>query len=178
MKKIIYLSMCSLLLTTSAIGCTSANSIEETSESSILSSSSLDSVLSEVIETTGAPDSNYDLDISVIADEYEQFEQAYFIATYYEDYLDQTIKMSGSFQYYQNEETGKHYYGCLVGDEEEYYTIIEFEPVDELAYPEDFPEVGTSITVGGTYSYYMEDDVQHLYLANASFTVNDEKTEE
>ena len=54
---------------------------------------------------------------------------------------------------------------------------IEFVLDGNYSYPEDYPSIGTEITVVGKFNYYTEDDFYtYCQLLNAEMQVNDKLT--
>ena len=72
-----------------------------------------------------------------------------------------------------DEKSGKSYYACYIADAAGCCAQgLEFLPADALAYPDDFPEPGTDITVSGEFDLIKEENgFQYLVLKDASFTV-------
>ncbi len=85
-----------------------------------------------------------------------------------EDYLGKVVKMTGTFTVYRDSETEIYYYGCIIQDATACCAQgIEFEPETELSYPGDFPEVGSDVTVIGTFDTYEEGEYLYCTLRNA-----------
>ncbi len=81
-----------------------------------------------------------------------------------EEYLTQTIKMSGEVGVYQDATTGNTYYAVMISDADGCSQGIEFELVDGYEYP----EMGAIVTVIGTIETYEEGGLIYLHAANAS----------
>ncbi len=86
-----------------------------------------------------------------------------------EDYMDKAVKMGGQFAVYEDEQSGKTYYACIIQDATQCCSQgIEFEPADEdMKYPDDFPEVGDEIEVKGIFGTYNEGDQRYCVLRQA-----------
>lgn len=83
-----------------------------------------------------------------------------------EDYVGKTVKMEGSFAVYEGE--GRNYYACLIADATACCAQgIEFVWAGDHVYPDDYPELGTTITVTGTFDTYMEDGMEFCQLVDA-----------
>ena len=89
-----------------------------------------------------------------------------------EDYLGKTIRVKGQFSAYVDEKSGKSYYACYIADAAGCCAQgLEFSPAETLAYPDDFPEPGTDITVRGVFSLVEEENgFRYFILRNADFT--------
>ena len=85
-----------------------------------------------------------------------------------DDYKGKNIRMRGSYEYYENEETGEIYNACVIQDATACCAQgIEFNLTDAYAYPEDYPEEFDEITVVGTFDTYYENDMLYCTLRNA-----------
>ena len=85
-----------------------------------------------------------------------------------DSYLGKTVKMSGPFAVYTDEESGKNYFACIIQDATACCSQgIEFTLSGDYSYPEDYPAVNDIITVTGTFSTYEEDGYAYLTLLDA-----------
>ena len=76
------------------------------------------------------------------------------------------MKMNGAFSIYQTEE--RNYYACIIADATACCSQgIEFVLDGDFAYPEDYPELGTNVTIIGTFDTYMEGEYQYCQLIDA-----------
>ncbi len=83
-----------------------------------------------------------------------------------ENYLGKTVKMEGTFSVYEGE--GRNYYACVIQDATACCAQgIEFVTAQPLRYPEDYPALGTNITVTGVYDVYQEDGWDYCQLVDA-----------
>ncbi len=87
-------------------------------------------------------------------------------------YTGKTVKMHGLFA--TQEYNGERLYACIVQDAAACCAQgLEFEMAEDLAFPDDYPEPDTEITVVGTFDSYKEevDGKYYIYLVlrNASF---------
>ena len=88
-------------------------------------------------------------------------------------YLGKTVKARGEFSIYQLVTDGVLQpdpvsYGCIISDAAACCAEgMEFVLKDDLAYPDDYPELGTEITVIGEFQSYEENGVTWYHLANA-----------
>ncbi len=92
-------------------------------------------------------------------------------------YVGKTVKARGQFSYYQ-EVDGREFYAVLVNDAAACCSQgIEFILDGEYTYPDDYPAIGTEITVTGTFNYYTEDFYTYCQLLGAEMTVEDASPE-
>lgn len=83
-------------------------------------------------------------------------------------YMGKTIKMNGTFAVYEDPNTGKLYYACMISDATACCTQgIEFVLDGDYNYPDDYPEVGSNITVLGTFDTYEENGYMYCQLIEA-----------
>jgi len=85
-----------------------------------------------------------------------------------DDYMGRMVKMKGSFSIYEDESTGKIYYACIIADATACCSQgMEFVLKEARNYPEDYPSLGTEITVKGTFGTYQEGDYTYCQLSDA-----------
>lgn len=88
-----------------------------------------------------------------------------------EEYIGKTVKMDGLFSVYQDQSTGNNYFACVIQDAAACCAQgIEFQLSDDYVYPEDYPEVGDSVSVIGVFDTYQEGDYRYCTLRNARLT--------
>lgn len=94
-----------------------------------------------------------------------------------ENYIGKKVKMSGQFAIYQPAEsdgqasTEQIYFACLIADATACCQQgIEFVLNGDYKFPDDYPELGTEITVTGEFQTYMEDGYRYCHLINAEFS--------
>lgn len=84
------------------------------------------------------------------------------------DYIGMTIRMNGRYSYYHDPNTGMDYFACIVEDATACCANgIEFILTDDYVYPDDYPEIGSNITVVGVFDTYMEGNTTYCTLRNA-----------
>lgn len=84
-----------------------------------------------------------------------------------EEYEGQTVRLSGTFTVYQTSE--KTYFACLVTDSTSCCSqSIEFVLDGDYSYPDDYPALGSTITVSGKLSTYYEGTYRYVTLLNAT----------
>lgn len=82
-----------------------------------------------------------------------------------DEYLGKTIKMSGTFDIFDDPKTGKTYYGCIVTDTAGCCSQgLEFATSENIDNPEDLPKMGDKITVQGVLDSYEEDGLTYYRL--------------
>ena len=85
-----------------------------------------------------------------------------------DDYIGKTIKMTGQFVYYENPDTKAQYFTCIIGDAMACCSQgLEFVLTGKHTYPDDYPELGSEITVSGTFELYEEGDIRYCRLVDA-----------
>ena len=88
-------------------------------------------------------------------------------------YLGKTVKARGTFSIYQLVTDGVLQpdpvsYACIISDAAACCAEgMEFVLKDDLAYPDDYPELGTEITVIGEFQSYEENGMTRYHLVNA-----------
>lgn len=74
-------------------------------------------------------------------------------------FVGKRIKMKGVFSSYQDEETGRRFFGCVIKDALACCSQgLAFETATPRKYPKEYPSEGTSITIVGTFEYEKEED--------------------
>lgn len=91
-----------------------------------------------------------------------------------EDYVGRTVKMSGQFAAFADSEEGPFYYACLIADATACCQQgIEFVLADgSYDNREDYPELGTEVTVTGEFRTYEENGMLYCHLVNAVMLIN------
>ena len=83
-----------------------------------------------------------------------------------DDYLGKTVRMSGQFAVYEGDM--RNYYACVIADATACCAQgIEFVLDGEYRYPEDYPKLGTEVTVVGVFDSYYEGANRYIQLINA-----------
>lgn len=90
-----------------------------------------------------------------------------------DQYLGQVIKARGMFGYYRDEDTGDEFFGVVISDAAACCSQgIEFVLDGDYTYPDDYPKLGTDITVTGVFDYYTEGHSIYLQLLHADMKIN------
>ncbi len=109
----------------------------------------------------------YDVDLTALSSTMV-YSEVYNMMVTPEEYVGKTIKMSGSFATFINEEDGRYIFGCVITDATACCAQgIEFELSDDYKYPEDYPKDGDTICVTGTFDTYQEEQFTYCTLRNA-----------
>ena len=125
-------------------------------------------------EQTQTSADGVDVDLTVLSSTMVYSEVYNMLYFYPEDYYGKTVKMTGQFNVYQwVDESGvvadmPVAYACIISDATACCAEgMEFVLKDDLAYPDDYPELGTEITVIGEFQSYEENGMTWYHLVNA-----------
>lgn len=96
------------------------------------------------------------------------YAEVYNMVTAPDDYLGKRVVMRGKFAV--GEGDGRYYFACIIPDATACCSQgIEFLLDGDYVYPNDYPEIGTDITVEGVFDTYYEGTYRYCQLINASF---------
>ncbi len=125
---------------------------------------------------SGAPaETAVDLDLSVMSGTVV-YAQVYNMVCDPNAYLGKIIRMSGYYSYAENPALGIVYHACIIPDATACCAQgIEFVWAGEHAWPEDYPESGSGITVTGRLELYEEDGVMYLHLVDAELARDEDR---
>ena len=119
------------------------------------------------VQTVSAGD--VDIDLTALSST-AVYAEVYNMLTAPDDYIDKTVRMRGAFSMFHDESTDAYYFACIIADATACCSQgIEFVLTGERSYPDDYPELGTEITVEGTFSTYMEGEYMYVTLLDAEF---------
>ncbi len=111
-----------------------------------------------------------DVDLTVLSSTMI-YSEVYNMMTAPETYIGKSVKMKGQFAYYEDPETKKQYFACVIADATACCSQgLEFVLKGDYSYPDDYPDLGTEITVMGTFKTYQEDGTTYCQLVDASLT--------
>ncbi len=117
-----------------------------------------------------ASDSGYecvDLDLSVMSG-VVVYAQVYNMLDRPSSYLDKVIRVRGTLNYFRDEKSGNEYFAVLISDATACCAQgIEFVWAGEHSYPQDYPPLGTELTVTGRFELYEDDAFTYVHLADA-----------
>ena len=123
--------------------------------------------------TAPAKSGNVDVDLTQLSSTMV-YSEVYNMMTEPDTYMGKTVRMNGQFAIYQmvdeNNEIipGKLYFACVIADATACCQQgLEFVLSGEHTYPEDYPELGTEITVTGTFGTYEEGGYRYCQLTEA-----------
>ena len=87
-------------------------------------------------------------------------------------YLGKTIRMTGLYNYYEDTANNIVYHACIIQDATACCAQgIEFVWAGDHAWPADYPEAGTEITVTGRLELYEENGTLYLHLTDADMLI-------
>ena len=125
-------------------------------------------------EQTQASADGVDVDLTVLSSTMVYSEVYNMLYFYPENYYGKTVKMTGQFNVYQwVDESGvvadmPVAYACIISDATACCAEgVEFVLEGDYTYPEDYPELGTEITVIGEFQPYEENGMTWCHLVNA-----------
>ena len=100
------------------------------------------------------------------------YAQVYDMVNNGDNYLGKTVKVKGAFSYFQ-ETDGREFFAVLISDATACCSQgIEFVLKGDYSYPDDYPSVGTDITVVGKFDYYKENYYTYCQLLDAEMEVD------
>ena len=119
-------------------------------------------------ETTALPEiPDIDVDLATLSSTMV-YAEVYNMLVSPDDYIGKTVRMKGPFAYYEDPQTGNLYFACIIADATACCSQgIEFTLAGAYIYPDDYPELGSEITVVGEFETYTENGYSYCHLANA-----------
>ena len=94
------------------------------------------------------------------------YAEVYNMISFPENYLGKTVRMRGEFAYAVGE--NRFYFACIISDATACCAQgIEFILSDERLFPDEYPAIGSEITVVGIFDTYNEDSYQYCQLIDA-----------
>lgn len=164
MKKLL---SCILTLVIICSLCACSNKSDSTAED--VSVQSDESTTAEAVSAEPAVNQTGDIDVDLTTlSSTMVYSEVYNMMINPQDYYGKIVKMSGNFSVYQDEKTGKNYYAAVIADATACCSQgLEFVPADDMKYPDDFPSVGTQITVVGEFQTYEENGYKYCNIINA-----------
>ena len=116
-------------------------------------------------------ESQYDIDLTVLSSTMV-YAQVYDMVYNGEKYLGMSVKAKGPFAYCQNE-NGEEFFAVIISDATACCAQgLEFVLDGDYKYPDDYPELGTEITITGVFNYYEENGNKFCQLLNATYETN------
>ena len=112
-------------------------------------------------------DGNVDVDLTKLSSTMV-YSEVYNMMYTPENYVGKTVKMSGMFVAYTNQDQSQFYPAVIIADATACCSQgLEFVLEGNPSYPEGYPETETDITVIGTFETYLEDGNTYCRLKNA-----------
>ena len=112
-------------------------------------------------------DGNVDVDLTKLSSTMV-YSEVYNMMYTPENYIGKTVKMSGMFVAYTNQDQSQFYPAVIIADATACCSQgLEFVLEGNPSYPEGYPEMETEITVVGTFETYEEDGNTYCRLKNA-----------
>ncbi|MBQ8973186.1 MAG: hypothetical protein IJ074_08930 [Clostridia bacterium] len=116
---------------------------------------------------TDAYEAPIDLDLSALSGTVV-YSQVYAMMESPDEYEGQRVRMRGDFSYYQDPDSKREYFAAIIADATACCAQgIEFVWSGTHTFPQDYPPLGTDITVTGTFCIYMENGYRYIQLNNA-----------
>lgn len=113
---------------------------------------------------------NVDVDLTTLSSTMV-YSEVYNMLVTPNDYVNKSVKMKGEFAIYEDKTTGNSYYAVIIADASACCSQgLEFVLKGEHNYPEDYPELGSEITVKGKFQTYEENGELYSHLIDADLT--------
>lgn len=167
MKKLFHLLLIAALIVLLS-ACGNKGTSQSTKEPSVSTGNTQNSTT--VTDDLSKPQisSNLDVDLTKLSSTMV-YSEVYNMMYTPDDYIGKTVKMKGQFAYYEDPETKAQYFACIIADATACCSQgLEFILTGEYTYPTDYPELGSEITVTGTFEVYTENGFQYCRLKNAT----------
>ncbi|MFI3237066.1 MAG: hypothetical protein R3Y47_03435 [Lachnospiraceae bacterium] len=125
-------------------------------------------VSTEQAQGTTVADSEVDVDLTILSTTM-LYGEIYNIAINPTPYLESTIKVTGSYGFYEDTINDIKYFSVIIMDSTGCCAQgFEFILADDYTYPDDYPEIGTEITIIGELETYEEIGYTFMRLKNAT----------
>lgn len=178
MKRIIYVVlMISLALALYGCGNNEETIVEEVtkeevSEEQAQETESTSDVVEENAENVEESD-GIDVDLTTLSSTMV-YAEVYNMYMYPDDYIGEIVKMEGTFYVLEVEETGMRYFSVIIEDALGCCAQgVEFELAGDYAYPDDYPEIDSVVTVIGEFETYEEYGTLYCRLKDATLTISE-----
>lgn len=186
MRKLIY-AFLAFLMIVSLVGCESDkdevqqnslnNSVSSVMQQQMNQNKALQPINSGNSSGVNTSDVTSDVDVDLtILSSTMVYSEVYNMMTAPENYIGKTVRMHGQFALFQSMDTNGQpvsdqiYFACVIADATACCQQgLEFILAGDYKYPDDYPEIGTDITVVGEFQTYMEGSSQYCHLINAVF---------
>ena len=144
------------------------------STDSTISTEQVSSTTSDKIDSslTDSKNNKIDIDLTTMGSTMV-YSEVYNMTINPDDYIGKTIRASGPFAVFHDDNTGKDYFAVIITDATACCSQgIEFVRTGEHSYPDDYPKVDTQITVTGKFNVYEEDGNKYCQLLDAELIIN------
>ncbi len=110
---------------------------------------------------------NVDVDLTILSS-VMVYSEVYAMTNTPENYIGKVVRAKGTFDALTDMTTGQKYFTVLVADAASCCAQgIEFVLAGDYKYPEEYPPLGSQITVVGTFNTYEEADYTYISLYDA-----------
>ena len=124
-------------------------------------------VSADLPAASASPAQSVDVDLTKLSSTMV-YSEVYNMMNAPERYIGKTVKMRGQFSYYADPNTKNQYFSCIIADATACCSQgLEFILTGNRDYPNDYPELGSEITVSGVFEVYMENGLPYGRLASA-----------
>ena len=112
-----------------------------------------------------------DLDLSVLSGTVV-YAQVYNMMYDPDPFLGKVIRMSGYYNYFDDQANGVVYHACIIPDATACCAQgIEFVRAGDHAWPDDYPEIGDRIMITGRLEIYEDQGTRYLHLVDAEMVL-------
>ena len=119
------------------------------------------------VDVPDASNGEYDVDLTGL-DSNMVYAQVYDMVFGETDYSGKSVRAKGTFDYYHDPRTGQEYFAVIISDAAACCAQgIEFVLAGEHKYPDDYPEIGTEITIHGIFNMYEDETGAYVQLKDA-----------
>ena len=166
MKRFRYFAVISALLLTGC-GSTNTQKIDDLISAQEQSSDSASEVPKPTVDVPDAVNGEYDVDLTTL-DSNMVYAQIYDMVFGETDYNGKLVRAKGTFDCYEDPQTNNVYYAVLISDATACCAQgIEFVLAGDHKYPDDYPELGSEITLHGTFNTYEDETGAYVQLKDA-----------
>ena len=167
MRRYLSILLCAgMVLSLVACGQTEEAAVEEEP----VKETSVEEALEVALEEEAAPtqaSSDVDLDLTALTSTMV-YSEVFNMMMEPDSYIDSTVRIGGSCNVYQDPNTGKVYYACIVKDATQCCSQgLEFVLDEEKYTADDYPENGEDIVVVGKFATYQENGNQYLTILDS-----------
>ena len=155
-----------LSLLTFMVGCGNSSS-RSTDDAVGVSDVSAEGMAAE--ETDAAAKDGVDVDLAALS-EPMAYSEVFDMINNPDTYLGLTVRMEGTYSHVRDEALDKDYFSCSVLDAGACCSqFLDFEPVNDYVWPDDFPLDGDTIRVQGVFDSYEVGENTYYILRDAIF---------